>query len=133
MESKAIKIIGFVIIALIVVIVIADVIMYIKRAGIYSFKAQPAPASYSGSGNGSTKALSDSSGNIGNGISKATTTTVADVYYPNGEPDPTTGKPKGSSTLPSGVSSKLNNNLTAYNTAAIQTNPSDWGPATPSS
>lgn len=130
MESKAIKIIGFVIIAIIILIVIADVFMYIKRTGIFSFKAQPAPANYSGSGNGSTKSLADS---FGNGISKATTTTVADVYYPNGEPDPTTGKPKGSSTVPSGISSKLNNNLTAYNTAAIQTNPSDWGPATPSS
>ena len=129
MESKAIKIIGFVIIALIVLIVIADVIMYIKRVGIYTFKAQPAPANYSGSGNGSTKSLGD----FGNGISKATTTTVADVYYPNGEPDPATGKPKSASAIPSGISSKLNNNLTAYNTAAIQTNPSDWGPATPSS
>jgi hypothetical protein len=119
MAGKAAKIIGFVIIAIIILIVVADVIMYIKRIGIYSFKAKPAP---------STATALDTKGLKATKVDKYTT-----VFYPNGEPDPTTGKLKDSKPLASGISSRLNNNLTAYNTAGIQTNPSDWGPAPPSS
>jgi hypothetical protein len=104
MAAKATTIIGFIIVALIVLIIVADVVMYVKRVGIYSFKAQPAPKDLAGS-----------------------------AYYPNGEPDPDTGKPKEAKPLASGISSRLNTNLNSYNTAAILTNPSDWGPATPSS
>jgi hypothetical protein len=116
MAVKAATVIGFVIIALIVIIVVADIIMYVKRVGLYSFKAKPAPTA---SNNSTTKNLK---------VTKYST-----VFYPNGEPDATTGKPKNSTTLNPGISSRLNNNLNAYNTASIQTNPSDWGPATPSS
>ena len=47
-------------------------------------------------------------------------------YYPNGEPDPKTGKPAGTKTIPTGVSSRINANLTQYNSISGSAD-AGWG------
>ena len=64
--------VGIFTIVAIVIIFIVDIVMYIKRFGLFAdYKAQP--------------------------------TALDNVYYPNGKPDPTTGKPKDSTKIPNGL------------------------------
>jgi hypothetical protein len=79
---------GGITLALIVIIVILVVVSYVTRKVFFTpYKAKPAPAD------------------------------KTNVYYPNGEPDPTTGKPKDVVPLSGtkqGVSSTLTSNLNNY-------------------
>ena len=106
MADKLRLAVGLTTIFLILVIIIFDVVTWSKRAVFYSFKAQPAP-------NTSTTG------------SKSVTT--YNVYYPNGKPDPKTGKPANASTVPSGIQNTLNTNLNAYLGSSGLQGPNEWG------
>jgi hypothetical protein len=88
LNPKLVKIAGGITLAIIVVIVIVVVVLYITKKGLFTpYKAQPAPAD------------------------------KTNVYYPNGEPDPATGKPKEVVPLTGnkqGVSNTLTSNLNSY-------------------
>ncbi len=106
LNPKLVKIAGGITLAIIVVIVIVVVVLYITKKGLFTpYKAQPAPAD------------------------------KTNVYYPNGEPDPATGKPKDVLPLTGnkqGVSNTLTSNLNNYSQYANGT-VNGWGAVAPSS
>lgn len=107
MADKLRLIVGLITIFLIILIIIFDVITWSKRAVFYTYKAQP--------------------------VSKTNTvgskdTTLYNVYYPNGKPDPETGKPANASTLPSGVKNIITNNLNTYVGSSSLQSAGEWGP-----
>jgi len=72
-------------ISLIIIILVVNVVLYATRNAWFApYKAQPAKGD------------------------------DTDYYYPNGKPDPDTGKPKDSTTIPKAVQNILNANLTQY-------------------
>jgi hypothetical protein len=84
-------------IVIILIILILNIVFYISKKVWFSpYKAQPA------------KGDDDN------------------YYYPNGKPDPETGKPKDSKTIPSALQSYLNANLTQYQSISGSAN-SGWG------
>ena len=113
-SRKATNIVCWICFALIVLIIIADVVMYVTGKGIYTFKAKPAPTTVS-----STKFLG----------MKVAPKAFTSVYYPNGEPDPTTGEPANSGTLASRFKTQINTNLGLYSTSASLHQPTEWGAA----
>lgn len=84
-------------IVLILVILIVNVVLYTTRKGWFSpYKAQPAKGD------------------------------DTNYYYPNGKPDPETGKPKDSTTIPTALQNLLNANLTQYQSISGSAN-NGWG------
>lgn len=113
-SRKATNIVCWICVALIVLIIIADVVMYVTGKGLYTFKAKPAPTTMS-----ATKFLG----------MKTAPKAFTSVYYPNGEPDPTTGEPKNSSSLPANFQSAISQNLALYANSSTLHQPSEWGAA----
>jgi hypothetical protein len=84
-------------VGIILIILTVNLVLYFTRKGWFApYKAQPAKGD------------------------------DTDYYYPNGKPDPTTGKPKGSTTIPQGVQTILNANLTQYQSISGSAN-AGWG------
>jgi hypothetical protein len=88
LTPSLVKWMGGITLAIIVIVVIVAVVLYVTRKGPYTpYKAQPAPAD------------------------------KTNVYYPNGEPDPKTGKPVTVVPLSGdkqGISNTLTGNLNGY-------------------
>ena len=105
---------GFLIptVIIVIVIVIVDIFMWSKRTGLYTFKAKPAPSGTSTKG----------------GFLTPKATVYNTVYYPNGEPDPNTGKPANYSTLPTGIATSITNNLNLYAASGTLQSGLEWGP-----
>lgn len=99
--NKSILRIGGIITGLIVLaIVIADLVMYFTRKGLFAdFKAQP--------------------------------TNKPNAMYPNGKPDPATGKPPDLKSVPPPVLQTNKSRLTGYLSSNPSGTPGDWGITVP--